>query len=262
MSEELESKLSLELPGRSSKPRIVGLSNIVDNGSGLAQLEDFLSLSHQYIDIIKLGWASALITPVYEKVQLFNRYDIHTCPGGVMFELCYWQNKIDDYAVWLKDHDINIVEVSNGSLPIPESDKRRMIEYFANRDFIVLSEVGNKDITIQSSPDQWVECIKADRDAGAYKIILEGRADASAGIYDANGIIQEDIIQAVIESDINVDDLIFEAPHKKQIIWFIKKIGCNVNLGNIPLTEVINLETLRLGLRGDTVQHFHLTRNL
>lgn len=249
--------LSLDLPLRANKPRAAGLSNLVDNGYGLAELEDKLSFCADYVDIVKLGWASAYITSTLaQKVDLFRRYGIRTCPGGMMFELCWWQNKIGDYAAWLADQGIDMVEVSNGSLAIPEAEKRRMVEFFAGRGFTVLSEVGSKDITLVSPPEEWVEFVRADLAAGAWKVILEGRADASAGIYRADGSLQDDIIERVL-GEVPSQDLIFEAPHKRQMTWFVRRVGCDVNIGNVPLGEVLNLETLRLGLRGDTVGHFH-----
>lgn len=251
------SMLVLDLPQRSEKPRQVGLSNLVDNGYGLAELADKLAFCHPFVDIVKLGWASAYITSTLrDKVSLFERYGIRTCPGGMMFELCWWQNKVDDLAGWLGDLGVDMVEVSNGSLAIPEADKRRMIEFFAGKGFTVLSEVGSKDITVVSPPEEWVEFVQADLAAGAWKVILEGRADASAGIYNADGSLQDAIVEAVLGT-VPSEDLIFEAPHKRQMTWFIKRLGSEVNIGNVPLGEVLNLETLRLGLRGDTVRHFH-----
>jgi phosphosulfolactate synthase len=249
--------LSLSLPERTAKPRTSGLSNLVDNGYGLAELQDKLSWCHDYVDIIKFGWASGYISAnLVEKVALSKRYDVRPCPGGMMFELCYHQNKIEDYAAWLDDKGFDLVEVSNGSLAIPETEKRKMIEYFASRGFTVLSEVGSKDITVVTPPEDWVEYVRADMQAGAWKVILEGRADASAGIYHADGSLHEDIIEHVL-NNVASEDLIFEAPHKRQMAWFITRIGSNVNIGNVPLGEVLNLETLRLGLRGDTVAHLH-----
>ncbi len=135
-----------------------------------------------------------------------------------------------------------------------------MVEFFAKKGFTVLAEVGSKDVTVVSPPEQWIECINADLSCGAWKVITEGRADASAGIYTGGGDIRENLIEEILESDVSNNDLVFEAPHKRQMAWFIKRVGTNVNIGNVPLSEVLNLETLRRGLRGDTVQKFNPER--
>jgi phosphosulfolactate synthase len=251
-----QAKFKLDLPSRTRKPRENGLSNLVDNGYGLAALDDTLQLCHPFVDIVKLGWASAYITATLsKKVEMFGHYNIRTCLGGMMFEICWWQNKIDDYAAWIGDLGIDMVEISNGSLAMPERDKRQMIEYFAKKGFTVLAEVGSKDITHVSPPAEWVEFTRADLDAGAWKVILEGRADASAGVYRKDGSLQDVIIETILDA-VPAEKLIFEAPHKPQMTWFIKRLGSDVNIGNVPLGEVLNLETLRQGLRGDTVRHF------
>jgi phosphosulfolactate synthase len=174
----------------------------------------------------------------------------------MMFEICWWQDKIEAYAGYLEEAGIDLVEVSNGSLSIPEREKTKMIEYFAERGFTVLSEVGSKDVTVVSPPEEWIRCIKDDMSAGAWKVITEGRADASAGIYHSNGTVKDNIVESILESDIAVEKLIFEAPHKRQVAYFVKRVGPNVNIGNIPLEEALNVETLRQGLRGDTVKQF------
>jgi phosphosulfolactate synthase len=209
------------------------------------------------VDIVKIGWASAYVTATLrQKVALFDRFDIRTCLGGMMFEISFWQNKIEDYRLWLADLGIDLVEVSNGSLPIGEGDKRRMIEYFRKRGFTVLSEVGSKDINVCSPPAEWIRSIKDELAAGSWKVITEGRADASAGIYHPDGRVKDELIERILDSDIDPQRLLFEAPHKRQVAYFVERVGTNVNIGNIPLEEALNVETLRLGLRGDTVNHF------
>lgn len=251
-------RLSILLPPRSTKPRESGLTCVVDKGLGLASAEDMLKLVHPYVDIWKIGWAGAYImTDLEERLELLRRYNVRPCFGGMMFEICYQYKCTSEYADWLKVLGVELVEVSNGSLHIPEPEKRQMIEYFANRGFVVLAEVGSKDITYTMAPDEWATCVHADRDAGAWKVILEGRADASAGIYRPDGALEEPIIEGVLNSGISSDDLIFEGPHKRQMAKFVSMIGSNVSLGNIPLEEVLNLECIRLGLRGDTVSQFH-----
>jgi len=244
---------------RSIKPRNVGMSSLLDSGYGLSVLDDTLSFCHQFIDVVKLGWGSAYVTStLQQKVKLFRHYEVKVCLGGTLFEVCWSQNKVDDYAAWLADLDIDLVEISNGSLDISEADKRKMIEFFAGRGFTVFAEVGSKDIAHQNSPSEWAAFSKADLEAGAWKVILEGRADATAGVYRKDGSLQNAIVEAVLDA-IPMEKLVFEAPHKSQMTWFIQRVGSNVNIGNIPLEEVLNLETLRLGLRGDTVRHFHGT---
>lgn len=250
--------INFELPDRTTKPRSNGLSNLVDNGYGLQELEDKLSLAAEHIDIIKLGWASAHITDcLKDKVSLFRSHHIQTCPGGMLFELSWWQGKVNEYIDFLVTHEITLAEVSNGSLPIPELEKRKMITLLAKEGFTVLSEVGSKDVNVSTPPEVWVDCLNHDLDCGAWKVITEGRADASAGIYESSGELRFAVIDAILDSEIPSEKIIFEAPHKAQMAWFIENVGSNVNIGNVPLDEVLNLETLRLGLRGDTVRHFH-----
>ncbi len=251
-------EFKLDLPARTFKPRENGISNLVDNGYGLSHLADILSFCGDYIDIVKLGWASAYITKnLNDKIKLFREHDIQVCLGGMMFEICFWQGKIPQYEDFMKRLGIDMVEVSNGSLPISEGDKVRMIEHFSGRGFTVLSEVGSKDVNVCAPSETWVACIKDDLEAGAWKVITEGRADASAGIYDSSGAIKSELIDDILESGVPVERLVFEAPHKRQMSWLIQRVGANVNIGNVPLDEVLNLETLRLGLRGDTVEFFH-----
>jgi phosphosulfolactate synthase len=253
--------VKLDLPARTSKPRTTGISNLVDPGYGLGQLEDVLSLTHPFVDIVKLGWGSAYLTAdLKAKVDLLARFDIRTCPGGMMFEIAFWQNQVEPYADFLQANGLDLVEVSNGSLPVTEEDKHRMIEFFAGRGLTVLAEVGSKDTTVDSPAQAWVRLVKDDLAAGAWKVIVEGRADASAGVYQPDGTVKDDLIDALLEADIGADNLIFEAPHKPQVAYFVNRVGPNVNIGNIPLEEALNVETLRLGLRGDTARHYFVDR--
>ncbi len=249
----------IDLPLREHKPRKTGLTNLVDNGMSMNQIEDILCSASSFIDIVKLGWASPYIfKPLEGKIKLLKKYNIDVCFGGMMFEILFFKNKYKEYAHWLNDLGVNMVEISNGSLPISERDKQKMVEFFALNGFTVLSEVGSKDINAQSSGEEWAKSVKSDFESGAWKVILEGRADASAGIYREDGSLKDDIIQSVLEAGVGIEDIILEAPHKRQMTLFIERFGTNVNLGNIPPNEVYNLETLRLGLRGDTVRHFHV----
>jgi len=251
-------RIPFDLPERDAKPRARGLTNALDGGLGLTAIAEALDICSTYTDVVKLGWGTAHLTPnLEEKLALYKKYDVLTSPGGLMFELSYWQNKMADYAAFARDAGFALVEVSNGSLPIPEIEKCRQVEKLSNAGFKVLAEVGSKDADFVMEPDAWVAAIKSDLEAGAWKVIVEGRADASAGIYAAGGKVRDDAVEAILNSGIDPDRLVFEAPFKPQMIYFVKLLGPNVNIGNVPLHEVLNLETLRLGLRGHTVEHFH-----
>ncbi len=253
-----KARIPFDLPTRVEKPREVGLTNALDGGLGLAEIADTLAICGAYTDVVKLGWGTAHLTPnLSEKLALYKAHDVLTSPGGLLFELSYWQGKMSAYEAFVRDAGFTLVEVSNGSLPIPEAEKAREVERLAGAGFKVLSEVGSKDADFVMEPEAWVAAIKADLDAGAWKVIVEGRADASAGIYAPGGKVRDDAVEAILSSGIDPDRLVFEAPFKPQMIYFVKRLGPNVNMGNVPLAEVLNLETLRLGLRGHTVEHFH-----
>jgi len=251
-------RIPFDLPERDAKPRARGFTNALDAGLGLTEIADALDVCGAYTDVVKLGWGTAHLTPnLSEKLALYKSRDVETSPGGLMFELSYWQNKMADYEAFVRDVGFALVEVSNGSLPIPEIEKCREVERLANAGFKVLSEVGSKDADFVMEPQAWVDAIKNDLNAGAWKVIVEGRADASAGIYGAGGKVRGDAVDAILNSGIDPDRLVFEAPFKPQMIYFVTRLGPNVNIGNVNLHEVLNLETLRLGLRGHTVEHFH-----
>ena len=251
-------RIPFDLPEHDAKPRARGLTNALDSGLGLTEIAETLDISAAYTDVVKLGWGTAHLTPnIEEKLQLYKSRDVLTSPGGLLFELSYWQDKMADYKAFVRDVGFALVEVSNGSLPIPEAEKCKEVARLADAGFKVLSEVGSKDADFVMEPEAWVSAIKADLSAGAWKVIVEGRADASAGIYGKDGKVRDDAVDAILSSGIDPDQLIFEAPFKPQMIYFVKRLGPNVNVGNVPLTEVMNLETLRLGLRGHTAEHFH-----
>jgi len=251
-------KIPFDLPDHSTKPRTNGLTNGLDAGLGLREIEDALAICGSYTDVVKLGWGTAHLTPnLKKKLELYRRHDVKTTPGGLMFELSYWQDKMPAYEAFCLDVGFDMVEVSNGSLPIPEAEKCAEVERLVGQGFRVLSEVGSKDADFIMEPKAWVTAIKNDLRAGAWKVIVEGRADASAGIYGADGKPNADAVDAILESGIDPDQLIWEAPYKPQMIYFVTKLGPNANIGNVALHEVLNLETLRLGLRGHTVEHFH-----
>lgn len=247
----------LNLPDRSSKPRAVGRTHVLDKGHGTSQIEDAMSVAGNYVDLVKLGWGTSLVTPnVAEKIAAYRRHGAAVCFGGTLFELFWLQGRVDDYVAYMKDMGVVAVEVSDGTIELDLSEKLSIIERLTG-DFEVHSEVGSKDSATIVSPVKWVRAIKAELEAGASYVILEGRESGTAGLYRPSGEIRMGLIDEILEAGIEPDRLIFEAPNKVQQVWLIKQLGPNANLANIPLSEVIALETLRLGLRADTLLHFH-----
>jgi len=248
---------ALSLPTRSAKPRFTGRTNVLDKGTPPRQLDDELCVSGPYVDLAKLGWGTSLVTPcAAEKVEIYQRHGVDTCLGGTLFELCYLRGQLDLYEAFVDELGMSVVEISNGALEIDEPVKLSLIERFAAKHRVV-SEVGSKDAAAIVSPARWVDAIKAELDAGAENVLLEGRESGSAGMYRGSGEIRMGLIQEILDAGIDPDRLTFEAPQKHQQVWLIEAIGPEVNLANIPLSEVISVETLRLGLRADTLAHFH-----
>ena len=246
----------LTLPQRTSKPRESGLTHVLDKGYSLDQVRQFLEVAKDYVDIVKLGWGTAAVTPnVKEKIALYHSYDLPVCFGGTFFEVCLRQNKLEDYVRLVRECGMTCVEISDGTIDITEEDKLAMLRRFA-KEFTVLSEVGSKDASVVIAPFKWVDSIKRELEAGAWKVITEGRESGTVGIYQAGGEVKEGLLDE-IRSAVDPAQLLFEAPIKSQQAWFIKEFGANVNLGNIPPEEVISVETLRVSVRGDTLLHFH-----
>ena len=228
-----------------------GLTHVLDKGLGPRAWEDVLETSGAYIDIIKLGWGTAFVTAGLErKLEILREKPVVI--GGTFFEVVYAKGQLDDYKRWLGELGITHVEISDGTVEIPRERKLELIEDFA-RDFTVLSEVGSKDSEVVFAPYEWVGWIKEERDAGAWKVITEAREGGTAGIFRPSGEMRTGLVDEIAHS-IDFHDLIWEAPTKGSQAWFIKQFGPGVNLGNIPPDEVIPLETLRLGLRGDTLK--------
>jgi phosphosulfolactate synthase len=243
----------LDLPPRSGKPRTEGLTHVIDKGLNLREIEGMFDTAGRYVDIVKLGWGTSYVTNNLEKkIALYRSFETPVVCGGTLFEAVYARDKLDEFKRWLVDQRFSHVEISDGTLEIPRERKLELIDEFA-ADFTVLSEVGSKDAEIVYAPYQWVEWIKEELEAGAWKVITEGREGGTAGIYRPTGEMRTGLIDEIVH-EIAVDDLIFEAPAKSSQAWFVKEFGPNVNLGNIPPDEVIPLETLRLGLRGDTLK--------
>ena len=242
----------LDVPARPGKPREVGLTHVMDKGLNLRDIEGMFDVGGEYVDIVKLGWGTSYVTNNLEKkIALYRHFETPIVCGGTLFEAVYGQGKIDEFKAWLTEHRFSHVEISDGTLEIPRDRKLELIADFA-RDFVVLSEVGSKDSDVVFAPYQWVQWIKEEKEAGAWKVITEAREGGSAGIFRKDGDMRTGMIDEIAH-EVSIDDVIFEAPTKTSQAWFVKHFGPNVNLGNIPPDEVIPLETLRLGLRGDTM---------
>ena len=236
-----------------------GLTHVLDKGLGPRAWEDVLETSGAYIDIVKLGWGTAYVTAGLErKLEVLREKPVVI--GGTFFEVVYVKDQLDDYKRWLGELGITHVEISDGTVEIPRERKLELIEDFA-RDFTVLSEVGSKDADVVFAPYEWVEWIKQEKDAGAWKVITEARESGTAGVFHASGEMRTGLVAEIAHS-IDFHDLVWEAPTKASQAWFIKEFGPNVNLGNIPPEEVIPLETLRLGLRGDTLREIILDADI
>jgi phosphosulfolactate synthase len=235
-----------------------GLTHVLDKGLGVRAWEDVLESAGDYIDIVKLGWGTSWVTRNLER-KLRVLEGKRVVIGGTFFEVVYLKGKLDDYKRWLSDLGLTHVEISDGTIDIPRERKLELVQDFA-RDFTVLSEVGSKDAEVVFPPYQWVGWIKDELEAGAWKVITEARESGTAGIFRPSGEMRTGLVDEIVR-DIEFQKLVFEAPAKTAQAWFIKHFGPTVNLGNIPPEEVIPLETLRLGLRGDTLREIHASEH-
>ena len=243
----------LDVPVREGKPRSRGLTHVIDKGLNLREIEGLFDTAGEYVDIVKLGWGTSYVTNNLEKkIALYRSFATPVVCGGTLFEAVYAQGKVDAFKRWLEHFRFSHVEISDGTIEIPRERKLELIVEFA-RDFAVLSEVGSKDSDVVYAPYQWVEWITEELSAGAWKVIAEGREGGTAGIYRPTGEMRTGLVDEIAHS-IDFQDLFWEAPSKSSQAWFVKHFGPEVNLGNIPPDEVIALETLRLGLRGDTLK--------
>jgi len=243
----------LGVPARPGKPRDVGVTHVMDKGLNLRDIEGMFDTAGQFVDIVKFGWGTSYVTNNLEKkIELYRSFETPVVCGGTLFEAVYARERIDDFKAWLVEHRFSHVEISDGTIEIPRERKLELIADFA-RDFTVLSEVGSKDSDVVFAPYQWVEWINEELAAGAWKVITEGREGGTAGIFRSDGDMRTGLLDEIAHGAA-IEDVLFEAPTKAAQAWFVKHFGPNVNLGNIPPDEVIPLETLRLGLRGDTLR--------
>jgi phosphosulfolactate synthase len=243
------------LPQRAVKPRANGLTMVMDKGISLRQAEDFLSVSSDFVDFVKLGFGTSLITKnVKEKVKLYRQAGIKVFLGGTMFEAFIVRDQFDDYLKFISDLDLDSAEVSDGSVEISHEKKCEYISALS-REYTVLSEVGSKEEGVIIHPARWIKMMQSELEAGATKVIAEARESGTVGIFHKNGTAHTMLINRIVNK-VKLENIIWETPQKSQQIYFLKLFGCDVNLGNIGVDDVIPLETLRLGLRGDTFSTF------
>jgi len=243
------------IPDRLVKPRKSGLTMVMDKGLSVREAEDFMSVGSEYTDYVKLGFGTSVITPdLGNKLKVYKKAGVIPYFGGTLFEAFIVRNMFREFIDFIDKYEIELVEISDGSFEIEHKKKLEYISYIA-RQRTVISEVGSKKKDIVYSPDEWVEMMKTELEAGSSRVIAEARESGTIGIYNDDGSVNRTLIQA-ISDNVKLENVIWEAPLKSQQAWFIKQFGANVNLGNIPPAEIIPLETLRLGLRGDTFFQF------
>lgn len=243
------------MPERSVKPRKSGITMVMDKGLSRREAEDLVSVSGDYTDYIKLGFGTSLLTPgVEDKIKVFKDSGIDVYLGGTLFEACIVRNAFDDFLRILERFGVSVVEVSDGSY---EFDHDLKLDYIRrlSADYTVISEVGSKKKDVIYPPEEWVSMMHSELQAGSVKVIAEARESGTTGIYNDDGSVNNDLIE-MIAAKIGLDSVIWEAPLKSQQAWFINEFGAEVNLGNIAPDEVIALEALRNGLRGDTFFRF------
>ncbi len=244
-----------QLPERTVKPRNSGLTMVMDKGLSLREVEDFISTSADHADIIKLGWATSFVTPrLDEKLAIYREAGLPVYFGGTLFEAFVVRGQFDDYRKLLDRYNIQYAEVSDGSLEMEQDQKCEYIRQLATQ-VTVLSEVGSKDEAKIIPPYKWIQLMKAELQAGAWKVIGEAREGGTVGLFRSSGEVRQGLVEEIL-TQIPSESILWEAPQKEQQVWFVKLLGANVNLGNIAPSEVIPLETIRLGLRGDTFSHF------
>jgi phosphosulfolactate synthase len=230
---------------------------VIDRGLSVAEVENLLEVAGASVDIVKLGWGTAVVTANLEpKLERYRAHGIPVVLGGTLTELAIRQGRVEGLVQWLRELGLRHVEVSDGTLTIDPRVKRELIERLAG-EFTVLAEVGSKDADFIMAPYVWVEQIESDLEAGAWKVIAEARESGTAGIYRADGEVRTGLIDEIAHA-VEPERLIFEAPLREQQVWLLKRFGTECNLGNIAPADVLSLETLRLGLRSDTVERFAL----
>jgi phosphosulfolactate synthase len=243
------------LPVRTEKPRSTGFTMAMDKGLSLRETEDFVESCSDFVDIVKLGWATSFVTKkLTEKIAVYRNAGIPVYLGGTLFEAFIVRGQFDDYRKVLDTYGLEYAEVSDGSISLNHDKKCEYIRTLAQQ-VTVLSEVGSKDAAKIIPPYKWIEQMQTELNAGAWKVIGEAREGGNVGLFRDSGEVRQGLVEEIL-TQVPEERIIWEAPQKSQQVWFIKLLGANVNLGNISPSEVIPLETIRLGLRGDTFDHF------
>jgi phosphosulfolactate synthase len=243
------------LPERPIKPRNTGLTMIMDKGLSLNEAENMVILKSELADIVKLGFGTSLLTRYIErKISLYHEAGIMVYTGGTLFEAFIVRNQFDDYCRLMDKLKLEMIEVSDGSMFIEHDEKCEYIRKLS-KNYKVISEIGSKDETITIESSDWVKFMSKEIDAGSWKVIAEAREGGNVGVYEKNGDIKDELIKE-ISKNIDSTKILWEAPQKEQQVWFINNFGANVNLGNISPNDIISLECLRLGLRGDTFNNY------
>jgi phosphosulfolactate synthase len=227
----------------------------MDKGLSVREAEDFMSIASEHVDIVKLGWATSYVTPkLKDKIKIYHEAGVPCYFGGTLFEAFVIRNQFDDYQKVLDQFGLQYAEVSDGSIDL---DHDKKLEYISklSKQVTVLSEVGSKDADKIIPPYKWIELMQQELQAGAWKVIGEAREGGNVGLFRSTGEVRSGLVQEIL-TKIPFEKIIWEAPQKAQQVWFIQLLGANVNLGNIAPNEIIPLETIRLGLRGDTFLHF------
>jgi phosphosulfolactate synthase len=243
----------LNLPARSAKPREGGVTHVIDRGLSIAEVDGMVEVAGEFIDIVKLGWGTALATAnLAPKLERYAGYEIPVVLGGTLTEIAIAQERLDRLIAWVHELGLRHFEISDGTISLEHERKLELIERLSG-EFTVLSEVGSKDDTGAITPPyRWVEMMRAELQAGAWKVIAEGREAGTAGIFRPNGEVREGLIDEIVH-EVDQRRIMFDAPRKDQQVWFVRRFGPEVNLGNISAGDVLALETLRLGLRSDTL---------
>ncbi|HEY7961594.1 MAG TPA: phosphosulfolactate synthase [Solirubrobacteraceae bacterium] len=245
----------LDIPERSVKPRERGLTNVIDRGLSVAAVDGLMEAAGASVDVVKLGWGTALVSAnLPAKLARYAAHGVPVVLGGTLTELALRQGRIDGLLAWLRELGLRHVEVSDGTLALPSSEKCELIARLSG-EFTVFSEVGSKDAERIMAPYRWVEQIEAELRAGAWKVITEARESGTAGIFRADGEVRMGLIDEIAHA-VDPERLVFEAPRREQQVWFLRRFGSDCNLGNIAPDDVLSLETLRLGLRSETVECF------